>query len=224
MATQPSKQIPMLTGTLVYVQVQQPKQCYEESKGHEWKVSIVVSEDDAEQWDETYPKQTAKQVKTSDFLTYYKIHAPFPSQRKQFVITVRKNTKLGNGDPVPEKYQPKVFEKVQNKVVDVTKTKLPANGSIGQISIESFEGKMGVFARLKNVLVTEMIEYIKDDDGSGSEFGMQVDKGTSAGDEFGEVQTAQAFQAVKPEPKATAPKKQAAKPVIEEDDDDSIPF
>ena len=217
MATQPSKQIPMLTGTLVYVQVQQPKQCYEESKGQEWKASIVVSEDDAEQWDETYPKQTAKQVKTSDFLTYYKIPAPFPSQRKQFVITVRKNTQLGNGATVPEKYQPKVFEKVQNKVVDVTKTKLPANGSIGQISIESFEGKMGVFARLKNVLVTEMIEYIKDDDGSGSEFGMQVDKGTSAGDEFTEVQVAN------PEPKAPAPKKQSAKPVIEEDDD-SIPF
>ena len=223
MATQPSKQIPMLTGTLVYVQVQQPKQCYEESKGHEWKASIVVSEDDAEQWDETYPKQTAKQVKTSDFLQYYKIPAPFPSQRKQFVITVRKNTKLGNGDPVPEKYQPKVFEKVQNKVVDVTKTKLPANGSIGQISIESFEGKMGVFARLKNVLVTEMIEYIKDDDGSGSEFGMQVDKGTSAGDEFGEVQTVQTVQTTNPEPKAHAPKKQAAKPVVE-DDDDLIPF
>ena len=224
MATQPSKQIPMLTGTLVYVQVQQPKPCYEESKGFEYKASIVVSEDDAEQWDETYPKQTAKQVKTSDFPNYYKIPAPFPNQRKQFVITVRKNTKLGNGDPVPEKYQPKVFEKVQNKVVDVTKTKLPANGSIGQISIESFEGKMGVFARLKNVLVTEMIEYIKDDDGSGSEFGMQVDKGSSAGDEFGEVQETQAFQAAKPEPKATAPKKQAAKPVIEEGDYDSIPF
>ena len=221
MATQPSKQIPMLTGTLVYVQVQQPKPCYEESKGFEYKASIVVSEDDAEQWDETYPKQTAKQVKTSDFPYYYMIPATFPNQRKQFVITVRKNTKLGNGDPVPEKYQPKVFEKVQNKVVDVTKTKLPANGSIGQISIESFEGKMGVFARLKNVLVTEMIEYIKDDDGSGSEFGMEVDQGTSSGDEFSSVSGG---VNTTPAKVATLPKKAALGSAVIEDDPLDLPF
>lgn len=218
MATQPIKQVPMLTGTLVYVQVQQPKPCYEESKGHEYKASIVVSEDDAEQWDEIYPKQTAKQVKTSDFLNYYKIPAPFPSQRKQFVITVRKNTKLGNGDPVPEKYQPKVFEKVGSKITDVTKEKLPANGSLGQISVETFEGKMGVFARLKNVLVTEMIEYKKDDDGSGSEFGMEVDQGTSSGDEFSSVSGGSSEA-----PKVATPAKKAApKSVV--DDDMDIPF
>lgn len=221
MATQPSKQILMLTGTLVYVQVQQPKPCYEESKGHEWKASIVVSEDDAEQWDESYPKQTAKQVKTSDFLNSYKIPAPFPNQRKQFVITVRKNTKLGNGDPVPQKYQPKVFEKIGSKITDVTKEKLPANGSIGQISIESFEGKMGVFVRLKNVLVTEMIEYKKDNDGSGSEFGMEVDQGTSSGDEFssvsGSVNTT-------PAKVATLPKKVVPESAVEDDMDDGIPF
>ena len=221
MATQPSKQIPMLTGTLVYVQVQQPKPCYEENKGHEWKASIVVSEDDAEQWDEVYPKQPAKQVKTSDFLNSYKIPAPFPSQRKQFVITVRKNTKLGNGAPVPEKYRPKVFEKVQNKVVDVTKTKLPANGSIGQLSIESFEGKKGVFARLKNVLVTEMIEYKKDDDGSGSEFGMEVDQGTSSGDEFSSVSGG---VNTTPAKVATLPKKAALGSAVIEDDPLDLPF
>ena len=221
MATQPSKQIPMLTGTLVYVQVQQPKPCYEERKGFEYKASIVVSEDDAEQWDEVYPKQTAKQVKTSDFLNYYKIPAPFPSQRKQFVITVRKNTKLGNGDPVPEKYQPKVFEKVGSKITDVTKEKLPANGSLGQISVETFEGKMGVFARLKNVLVTEMIEYKKDDDGSGSEFGMEVEHGTSSGDEFSSVSGG---VNTTPAKVATLPKKVVPESAVEDDMDDGIPF
>ena len=217
MATQPVKQIPMLTGTLVYIQVAQPKNCFEESKGQEWKASIVVSEDDAEKWDDTYPKQTAKQVKTSDFENYYKIPAPFADQRKQYVITVRKNTKLGNGDPVPEKYQPKVFEKVGSKITDVTKEKLPANGSLGQISVETFEGKMGVFARLKNVLVTEMIEYRKDSDGSGTEFGIEIDNGSSSGDEFTSA------PAQKTEVKSPA-KPKVVKPTVDDIDDSEIPF
>lgn len=216
MATQPQKQVSMLTGTLVYVQVDKPKQCYEESKGQEWKASIVISEDDAENWDEIYPKQTAKQVKTSDFENLYKIPAPFPNQRKQFIVTVRKNTKLGNGNPVPEKYQPKVFEKIGSKITDVTKEKLPANGSVGQISVETFEGKMGVFARLKNVLVTEMIEYKKDSGVEGSEFGIEVDQGTSSGDEFSSST-----------PKVVAPtlaKKVVPKPAVDIDDSDLSPF
>ncbi len=214
MATQPQKQISMLTGTLVYVQVDKAKPCYEESKGFEYKASIVISEDDAEGWDEIYPKQTAKQVKTSDFENLYKVPAPFPSQRKQFIVTVRKNTKLGNGNPVPEKYTPKVFEKVGSKITDVTKEKLPANGSVGQISVETFEGKMGVFARLKNVLVTEMIEYKKDSDTVGSEFGIEVDQGTSSGDEFSS-----------PAPKVATPaKKVVPKPAVDVNDLEDSPF
>lgn len=215
MATQPQKQVSMLTGTLVYVQVDKAKQCYEESKGFEWKASIVISEDDAENWDEIYPKQTAKQVKTSDFENLYKVPAPFADQRKQFIVTVRKNTKLGNGNPVPEKYQPKVFEKIGAKITDVTKEKLPANGSVGQISVETFEGKMGVFARLKNVLVTEMIEYKKDSGVEGSEFGIEVDQGTSSGDEFSSPASAKV---------ATPAKKVVPKPAVDLDDLDSSPF
>lgn len=207
----------MLTGTLVYVQVDKAKPCYEESKGQEWKASIVISEDDAENWDEIYPKQTAKQVKTSDFENLYKVPAPFPDQRKQFIVTVRKNTKLGNGNPVPEKYQPKVFEKIGAKITDVTKEKLPANGSLGQISVETFEGKMGVFARLKNVLVTEMIEYKKDSGIEGSEFGIEVDQGTSSGDEF-----SSASGSVTPKV-ATPAKKVVPKPAVDISDDE-IPF
>jgi hypothetical protein len=200
--------IAKLNGTLVYVQVNEPKQCFAAEKGEEWKASIVVSEDDAEAWDDTYPKQTAKQVKTSEFESIYKIPAPFPNQRKQYVITARKNTKLGNGNPVPIQYQPKVFQKKGNTLVDVTTSVLPANGSVGAISIESYEGKMGIFARLKNVLVTEMIEYKRADSGSsadGSEFGFEVQKADDG--EGNEVKV---------------PAKAAAKPkkVVVEDDED----
>jgi len=97
----------------------------------------------------------------------------------------------------------------------VTKEKLPANGSVGQISVETFEGKMGVFARLKNVLVTEMIEYKKDSDVEGSEFGIEVDQGTSSGDEF---------SSPAPNKVATPAKKVVSKPAVTDDLDSEIPF
>ena len=165
-----------LIGTLVYVQVDTPKPCFVEEKGNEWKTSIVVSEDAADEWDEAFPKQTAKQVKTSEFEAMYKTAAPFPDQRKQYIITLRKNTRLGNGNEVPVQYQPKVFQQKGNVLVDITHVALPSNGSLGQVSVDVYEGKMGTFARLKNVLVTKLIEYVKQDEGAamGSEFGLAL--------------------------------------------------
>lgn len=201
--------ISKLTGTLVYVQIDQPKPCYVEEKGHEWKASIVVDEETADTWDEAFPKQTAKQVKTSDFEGIYKIPAPFESQRKQYIITLRKNTKLGNGNDVPLQYQPKVFQKKGNTLVDITKSILVANGSVGQMSVEVYDGKMGSFARLKNVMVTELIEYTKKDSA-----------GEDAGSEFGlEIAPEESQPTVKVEAKPAA--KPKAKPVQEQDDSET---
>ena len=202
--------IEKLTGTLVYVQVDKPKDCYVKEKGQEWKASIVISEDDAEAWDDEYPKQAAKQVKTSEFEGMYKIPAPFPSQRKQYIVTLRKNTKLGNGNEVPLKYQPKVFQKKGNTLVDITKSILLANGSTGQISVETFESKIGgQFARLKNIMVVNLIEYekVSNSGESGSEFGLEVQ--TADDGEGNEVKV--------PEKAKAAAKK--AKPVFEDDED-----
>lgn len=199
-----------LTGTLVYVQLDQPKPCYVEEKGSEWKASIVVDEGAADSWDETFPKQTSKQVKTADFEGIYKIPAPFPEQRKQYIITLRKNTKLGNGNEVPLQYQPKVFQKKGVTLVDITKSILVANGSLGQMSVDVYDGKMGTFARLKNVMVTDLIEYEKKNsagEDAGSEFGLEIAKEDVVASE----------QVKKP---VSAQKK--AKPVVE--DDEESPF
>lgn len=199
--------ISKLEGTLVYVQVQKPKACYEESKGFEFKSSIVVDEDTADAFGELYTKQSAKVVKTTDFEQLYKIPAPFPDQKKQYIITLRKNTKLANGNDVPDKYKPRVMERLGNgTLVDVTATKLPANGSKGAMSVDHYDAKLGAVARLKNVLVTEMIEYEQPE---GSEY--------EAGDEFGSKPAA-SKPASKP---AVKPK---AKAKVEEDDTDSLPF
>lgn len=181
--------IEKLTGTLVFVQTDSPKPCFDATKGTEYKASIVVSEDDADAWDAAYPKQSAKQIATTKFEDTYKIEPPFADQRKQYIITLRKNTKLSNGNPVPFQYLPKVFCKQGKEKVNISKLiqarstedgeielqdnpnfKLVANGSLGQISVEHYDAKLGPVARLKNVMVTNLIEYIPKGQEDGGEF------------------------------------------------------
>ena len=201
-----------LTGTLVYVQIQKPTKCFVESKGSEYKASIVVDEDTADAWDDAFPKQSAKQVKTSEFKNIYKIDPPFPEQKKQYIITVRKNTALANGEMVPLRYQPKVYQRKGDVLVDITQSALPANGSEGTISVEVYEGKMGTFARLKNVLVTKLIEYESTGrEEPGSEFGIPV-----AGAEDTPEPT--------PKPSANKPAGKPKAPPVDDSDDSDAPF
>ena len=199
-----------LSGVLVYIQLDTPKPCFDAEKGTEWKASIVVSEDDADEWNDAYPKQKAKEVKTSEFESVYKVAAPFADQRKQYIITLRKNTKLANGNPVPTQYTPKVFQQKGKILADITNTTLVANGSEGQISVDHYDAKMGPVARLKNVKVDTLIEYVKADTSyeSGSEFDV-ADDGNG-----GKVKV--------PASAKTAPK--AAKKVVEDDSDLNSPF
>jgi hypothetical protein len=163
--------IKKLTGTLLFVQVQSPVDCFEKAKGKEWKASIAVDEDTADAWNEDYPKQSATVVKTSEFEAKYKVAPPIPDAKKQYVITLRKNTKLGNGEDVPDIYQPKVQIRDANEETgykDVTAEVLVANGSKGSMSIDLWEMSKGNVARLKNILVTELIEYEKKEGTGGT--------------------------------------------------------
>lgn len=168
-----------LTGTLVYVQLQESVPCYEKDKGREWKASIVVSEDDADLWDEIAGKQSSKSIKTSDFEKQYKIEPPFPEQKKQYVINLKRNTKMSNGDDLPEKYRPRVFEQQGSVIVDVTAEKLIANGSQGVISFTKVESQHGDLFYLKNILVTDLIEYVKPE-GADYVAGSEFDTGSPA--------------------------------------------
>jgi hypothetical protein len=163
--------IKKLTGTLLFVQVQSPVDCFEKAKGKEWKASIAVDEDTADAWNEDYPKQSATVVKTSEFEAKYKVAPPIPDAKKQYVITLRKNTKLGNGEDVPDIYQPKIQIRDADEETgykDVTKEVLVANGSKGSMSIDLWEMSKGNVARLKNILVTELIEYEKKEGTGGT--------------------------------------------------------
>ena len=95
--------------------------------------------------------------------------------------------------------------------IDVTQSVLPANGSKGKVSFEENSNDFGTFSRLKNVLVTEMIEYKKGGGNAADEFGLEV-QGAS---DFNEQQGSQEQLVVK-QPKPTS--------VPEEDESDPIPF
>lgn len=175
--TQP--ELTSLTGTIVYCMVDTPRPCFDKDKGEEYKCGIVVDEDTADAFEAIYPKQPAKKVKTVDFEEKYVCPPPEDAGKNVYVITLRKNAKLANGEPVPDKYKPHVLEQTvsdKGTIVrtDVTLTKLVANGSKGTISIDHWENDYGNNARLKNILVTDFIEYERAE-GLGYEVGNEFD-------------------------------------------------
>jgi len=210
-----------LTGMLLYVSINKPAKGYvkagEPPKTDEWKASVAISDEDVLDEYEAFAnkidaKTSIKKVKTAEFEAIYKVAPPEDAGKNVWVITLRKSTELGKtGKPVPDLYKPKVFEKVGKTLVDVTNSKLPANGSYGSISIDKFERTNGTASLyLKNVLVTEMIEYV------------QEESSYNPGDEFDDEPKAEKPKA-KPEAKApTAKPKARAK--NEEVEDDDIPF
>lgn len=197
-----------IEGTLVFVTIQTPQTKYQ-STDKEFKVGIVVDEDTADSWNERFPKQTAKVVKTSDFKDTYKIDPVFPDEKKQYVITVKKPANYKDGSPLPAQYLPKVLVQDGKAAIDVTQTVLPANGSKGKVSFEENSNDFGTFSRLRNVLVTEMIEYKKGGGNAADEFGLEV-QGAS---DFNEVHASQ-----------EAPKQPKPTSVPEEDDGEGLPF
>ena len=216
-----------LTGMLLYVSLNKPQKAYvkagEEKKPDEWKASVaIVDEDVVDEYEEFAKsidaKTSVKKVKTAEFETIYKVPAPEGAGKNVWIITLRKSTELGKtGKPVPDLYKPKVFEKVGKTLVDVTNSKLPANGSYGSISIDRFDRSNSTTSLyLKNVLVTSMIEYVAE----ASDY--------NPGDEFDDApaEKAQKVQA----PKAKSEEVSEGKPktrakvaqVVEEEED--VPF
>lgn len=202
-----------LEGMLVYCMLHQATPCYDKEKGTEWKCGVVVDEDTADAFAEIYAKQPARKVKRTEFKEIYKCDPPEGSEKNLYVITLKKNTHLANKEPVPDKYKPRVFEQVGKTLVDITETKLPANGSYGAISIDHYENSFGASARLKNVKVTSLIEFERSESNynPGDEF-------DSADDGNGGTVRVPAKAKTSSAPKGKKP------PVDEGSDSDSDPF
>lgn len=213
-----------LSGMLVYVQVQEPVAAYVKPgvapKPKEWKSSVVITDKAVKKAYEKFAKEldtlvSIKEVETAEFESIYKVAPPEDAGDEVWVVTLRKSTELGKtGKPVPEQFKPRVYHQVGNTRQDITATKLVGNGSYGSISLDVFMKTAGggsIF--LKNVLVTDLVEYEKKESAQndGSEF--DDDNGTTG------TVPAKAIE------KAKVVAKAKAKPVDEfEDSDSSLPF
>ncbi len=227
---QVSEDFSKVSGTIVYCQMAEPVKAFVKpgapKKADEWKCGVVLVDEDEVDLLEEHGKSldtllSIKKVKSAEFEDKYKCDLPEGAGKNVWVFTLRKSTELGKtGKPVPLQYQPKVFEKVKNTLVEITTTKLVGNGSYGTISIDRFDRTAGGASLfLKNLLVTDLKEYVPTDSDyqPGSEFG---DDSASDGDGGSiKVPAAAKTKTVVAKPKA------APKPASGFDDmDDDIPF
>ena len=217
-----------VSGTNVYCKMAEPVKAFVKpgapKKPDEWKCSLVLTDEDYVDELEAYGKSldtllSIKKVKTSEFEEKYKCPVPEGASKNVWIFTLRKSVELGKtGKPVPDIYKPKVFEKIKNTMVEITSTKLVGNGAKGTLSIDKFDRSAGGSSLfLKNLLVTSMVEYVKQDSDyeAGSEFGDD-----SASDGNGGSTRVPASAKTKDVPKVKA----KAKPQDDEDDSDSLPF
>lgn len=216
-----------IEGTLVYVHVQEPVEAFHKpntpKKPPLWQASVVITDKAVRKEFVNFGKSldtlvSCKEIDIAELEEKYKIPAPEGAGDEVWIVTLRKSTMLGNtGDPVPEKYKPKVFEKQGNVLVDITNTKLVGNGSKGAISFDVFHKKDGTGSiYLKNVLVTDLIEYIKPESADGKP-GSEFDDGDEPAEQ------------PKVATKVSAPAKPAAKPArnrgaVSDDDLENLPF
>lgn len=209
-------------GTLVYVQMQEPVKAYVKpgapAKPDEWKAGVVLTDEDYVDALEDYAREldtqiSLKKVKVAEFEDKYKTAVPEGAGKNVWVLTLRKSTELGKtGKPVPDQFKPKVYLKEGKVLKDVTATTLVGNGSKGAISVDRFDRTAGGSSLyLKNVLVTDLVEYEAktSDYKSGSEFQDEADDGNGG--------------TVVVPAKAKTPAKPAKK-VVEETDSSEDPF
>lgn len=223
--------MPTVSGILVYTCIQQPTLKYQDKVNKEYKVSIVVDEDTADGWSESFPKQAAKAIKTADFKNEFKIDAPFPSEKKQYVITLKKDAQYKDGNPIPDNLKPKVFlttgKDASGKAImkDITKEKLVGNGSVGAVSYETVSNDYGDFARLKNVRVDTLIEYAKRGDGD-DDLGVASDDDGDTGFDDADTQSKSSQTNKEGQTKNSSPRpsRKSVKDIPDDDPDQDSPF
>jgi hypothetical protein len=185
----------------------------------EVSVVIIMDEDTSDDWNEKNEGHLTKSLKNEAFTEKYKIEPPFPNQKKQYVVNVKKMHSKG-GVELPEKFRPRVFQVIDGKNVDVTFIKEIGNGSRGKLSYSTYSNSFGTHVQLDSILVEDLVEYVREDkdgvDGEGSN--------RAAGSDFGSVQLAEAPKGQKAVNKQSdvAPAKKAKSAPVE--DLDSSPF
>jgi hypothetical protein len=209
---------------LAFVQVQKAyanKKKEGQEMDMEYKVSAIVTEEVADEWEEKFSKQL-QSIKTDKFEERFKFPAPFPKEKKQYIISVAqfaqgKNKKTGEifDKPFYFKTRPKLYVKSEEgEVSEKTMDVLVQNGSFGDVAFTFGKNPHGNFGYLKDVLVTNLIEYEASD--NQSVFGTTV-----GGSSYVEPEKPTEPEPTKESQKVTT-KQVEPDPTVDFDDD--IPF
>ena len=208
--------IGFIEGVACYVKVHKPYPKYQ-SEDKEFTLDLVISKDQAKQWKKDFKKQPPKEFDNEDFKKIFKIDPPFEDQDEQFVIKVKTEAGYLDGKQKEKKFWPRVLVMEDGSAVDIAEGILVGNGSKVKVSYNVRTNSYGTFAKLKNILVLDLVEFEDGGGAAGSEFGLQV-KGNS---EF-EEDVDDAPKTPKSTP-AKAPAK-TTKKEEQEEDEDSSPF
>ena len=212
-----------LSAVFAYAKIQEPAFKYQSTTEKEFSIDLIVDKATAKAFGKQFPKQKGKTVDNDDFEEIYKMPPPFHDQDEQYVLKLKRPAQYKDGKPLPESYWPKVMQKKNGKAVQLPREVLVGNGSTGKVSYDVNENDYGTFAKLKNVLVEELVEYKKSGGTGADDFGLELEEPTA--DEFGSADDGEG-NAVKVPTKAaktsTAPK--GKKPPVDEESDESSPF
>lgn len=169
------QKIGFIEGVLVYAKIAEADKKYK-SEDTEYSIGVIIGdEDEADAWDEKFAKQPAKKIKVSQFEEKFKFALPeeFEGLKNVYQITLKRAAVVDGVEKFPQ-YRPKVFLETDDERVDITESRLIANGSRGKVSYRVSENEQyGNIARLNNVLIKEedFIEYQSTSKEAGSEFG-----------------------------------------------------
>ena len=205
----------VISGVFAYAKVAEPAKKYQ-SEDTEFSIDIIVDKATYKAFCRQFVKQKGKTVDNDDFESIYKIPVPFPDQDEQYVLKLKKAATYKDGTQLPKQYWPKLLQAVNGKAVPIPEGVLLANGSKGKVAYDVTENSYGTFAKLKSILVEQLIEYKKAGGDPGADFGLETDYGAS---DFQQEEKQSESVPAKPAKPKTKPT-----PVVDDDDSDMSPF
>ena len=206
--------------TLAFVKVAESDNKYQ-SEDLEYSLNAIVSKADAKAFKKKFPKQSVKDYENDEFKEKFKIDPPFPDQDEQYVLKLSK-VHVKDGVEANPKYRPRVYlDDGKGNLIDITTSRLVANGSKGDVAYRVSENSFGTFAHLEGIRITELIEYKKA--GASNPFGGRVVAVEEDNPEATQARASRESEKKDDNPAPSTPAAPSA-PSGNTDDDEDLPF
>lgn len=168
-------QIIITDATFYYTCIRKPVAIYDDRKvpyaqaRKEYKTTVAVDEETADQWDEIFGKQPSQKHSNAKFVENYKLEdeseLPYPDSKKQYTIKVTQKAQKKDGTNIDPRAIPKVLKREGKKGIEIGKTTNVGNGSKGVLVVRVMSNDYGSFAYLDTMVIDDLVEY---DDNSGA--------------------------------------------------------